>query len=363
MGHVIAISNVKGGVAKTSTASALGRCLSKLGHRVLLVDLDAQADLTISVGITQGGIAYGSKDLFAPGLLEKLGINNFIVPTVYENLDILPSKGEMDWYDRGLADSVNLGNLLRDLFESKLRARYDFIVMDCAPAINIHTLNALAAADLVIVPTQAEYFSANSLVKMMRIIRRVRQDSSPNLSYRILVNMFAQRTRVQRNIMEEFRKGFGENLFATYIEIDTKIRESQSARVPIVDYNPRSRAAIQYQNLAIDVLNFFTKKASAPTPKTVPPAENASIETEEASRAFCPFLGFKDDIKTVMNYASSLNHCHRARHQAIPKMEYQNSHCLTKAYLSCQLLQTRQKIELSAQLQEEQPKLWGRFKI
>lgn len=362
MGHVIAISNVKGGVAKTSTASALGRSLSKMGQRVLLADLDTQADLTTSVGITQGSIAYGSKDLFAPGLLEKVGINSFIVPTAYENLDILPSKGEMDWHDRGLSDSPNLGSLLKSLFKTELRAHYDFILMDCAPAINIYTLNALTAADLVIIPTQAEYFSANSLIKMMRITRRIRQEGNPDLDYRVLVCMFTQRTRIQRTVMEEFRRGFGENLFETYIEIDTKIRESQSAHVPIVDYNPRARGAIQYQNLAHEVLGLF-EKADQTSSAVAAPGENNSSQAEEASHAFCPFLGFRDDIKTVMNYASDLNYCHRAKRQAVPKLEHQASHCLTATYLSCPMLRTSKQIDLPAELNERPPSLWNRLKF
>ncbi len=356
MAHVIAVSNVKGGVAKTSTSSALGRALSKMGYRVLLADLDAQADLTISVGITLGSVAYGSKELFTPGLLEKLGINNFILPTAYEKLDILPSKGEIDWYDKGLANAND--HLLSDVFENKFKTRYDFIIMDCAPAINVYALNALIAADLVVIPTQAEYFSANSLIKMMRIIRHIRQNGRPDLAYRVLVTMFVPRTRIQRTVMEEFRNGFGENLFSTYIEIDTKIRESQSAHVPILDYKPVSRGAIQYQNLALEVLGFFKQPTQ---PISAPLTEQKTARSEETSLAFCPFLGFKDDLKTVMNYPSDLNHCHRASKPSIPKLSHQTSHCLSRSYLGCPMLQTSKKISLPGELQERPPSLWNKF--
>jgi chromosome partitioning protein len=358
MGHVIAISNVKGGVAKTSTSSALGRSISKLGYSVLLVDLDAQADLTTSVGIAQSNVAYGTKDLFSPGLLEKLGINNFILPTIYEKLDIMPSKGEIDWYDKGLAEAND--SLLKDLFDTKLRERYDFIVMDCAPAINIYALNALTAADLVIVPTQAEYFSANSLIKMMRIIRHVRQRGRPELAYRVLVTMYVSRTRIQQTVMEEFRKGFGENLLDSYIEIDTKIRESQSAHIPIVDYKPISRGSIQYQNLCREVMEYFKQNDKQPQ-QDIPPAEQATTKNEDALQAFCPFLGFKDDIKTVMNYPSDLNHCHRASKAGVPKLEHQTTNCLTQSYLACPMLKTSKKIALLPELQERPPSLWNRI--
>lgn len=355
MGHVIAVSNVKGGVAKTSTSSALGRALSKIGHSVLLVDLDAQADLTTSVGIQQGNVPYGTKDLFTPGLLEKLGINNFLLATNYEKLDILPSKGEIDWYDKGLANANE--NLLKDLYEAKLRARYDFIIMDCAPAINVYALNALTAADLVIIPTQAEYFSANSLIKMMRIIKHVRQNGRADLAYRVLVTMYVPRTRIQRTVMEEFSRGFGDNMFETYIEIDTKIRESQSAHIPIMDYKPVSRGAIQYQNLAREVLTFFKQ----PGKPSVSLTEQTSTATEEKGQLFCPFLGFKDDLKTVMNYPSDLNYCHRANKPAIPKLGHQTSHCLTRSYLGCPMLRTSKQMPLPVELHERPPRLWDKL--
>ncbi len=353
MGHVIAVSNVKGGVAKTSTTSALGRALSKMGYSILLVDLDAQADLTVSVGIYLSSVAYSTKDLFIPGLLEKLGVNNFIMPTSYEKLDLMPSKGDIDWYDKGLANAN--GSLLKDLFESKLRERYDFIIMDCAPAINIYALNALTAADLVIIPTQAEYFSANSLIKMMRIVKHARQNGNPNLAYRVLVTMFVPRTRLQATVMEEFRKGFGENLCDTYIGIDTKIRESQSAHIPIIDYKPNSRGAIQYQSLAREVLNFFDE----PIGKYMPPSEQKS--QREESEAACPFLGMKNDIKTIVNYPSDQNHCHRARQPAAPKLSHQTAYCLTQAFPACPMLQTSKRIALPAELQERPPSLWNKL--
>lgn len=355
MAHVIAISNVKGGVAKTSTSSALGRAISKMGYSVLLVDLDAQADLTTSVGITQSSVAYGTKDLFTPGLIDKLGVKNFIIPTIYEKLDIMPAKGEIDWYDKGLAEAND--HLLSELFDSKLRSRYDYIVMDCAPAINVYALNALTAADLVIVPTQAEFFSANSLIKMMRIIRHVRQNRKADLAYRVLVTMYVQRTRIQRTVMEEFRNGFGENLFGTYIEIDTKIRESQSAHIPIIDYKPISRGALQYQNLALEVLAFFKQ----PVQSSISLTERKTAKTEESAQTFCPFLGFKDDLKTVMNYPSDLNHCHRASKAAPPKLGHQTTHCLTQSYLACPMLQTSKKISLPTELQERPPSLWNKL--
>lgn len=361
MGHVVAISNVKGGVAKTSTASALGRSLSKMGQRVLLIDLDAQADLTTSVGITQGGIAYGSKDLFAPSLVEKVGIKSFILPTVYANLDILPSKSDMDWHSNIFPDDPNISNILKNLIDASLRERYGFILIDCAPAANLQTLNALTAADLVIIPTQAEYFAANSLIKMMRIARRIRQETNNKLDYRVLVSMYAKRTRLQQTVMEEFRKGFGENLFETFIEIDTKIRESQSAHVPIIDYKPRSRGAIQYQNLADEVLDFFGKSGKTSRPVAAP-AEKISAQAEETSHAFCPFLGFRDDIKTVMNYASALNYCHRAKRKAVPTLEHQDSHCLTASYTTCPMLRTNKQIDLPAELNEKPPSIWDRLK-
>ena len=139
---------------------------------------------------------------------------------------------------------------------------YDYILLDCPPALGAITLNALSAADLLIIPTQAEYFSAYALRNMMGTIRRVRQESNPNLAYRILVTLLDRRNRTHRNIFEQLQATFGQGVFTTVIEIDTKLRESPMAGVPITQYKPTSRGSQQYRVLAQELIEYAKEEAS-----------------------------------------------------------------------------------------------------
>ncbi|MGB8981636.1 MAG: ParA family protein, partial [Anaerolineales bacterium] len=139
---------------------------------------------------------------------------------------------------------------------------YDYILLDCPPALGAITLNALSAADLLIIPTQAEYFSAYALRNMMGTIRRVRQESNPNLAYRILVTLLDRRNRTHRNIFEQLQATFGQGVFTTVIEIDTKLRESPIAGVPITQYKPASRGSQQYRVLAQELIEYAKEEAN-----------------------------------------------------------------------------------------------------
>jgi chromosome partitioning protein len=133
---------------------------------------------------------------------------------------------------------------------------YDYIILDCPPALGAITQNALAAADLLLIPTQAEYFSAYALRNMMTLIRRIREEHNPNLAYRILVTMLDKRNRTHRNIHDQLRSTFGEGVFNTVIEIDTKLRESPIAGLPITRYKPGSRGSTQYRVLAQELMEY-----------------------------------------------------------------------------------------------------------
>jgi chromosome partitioning protein len=359
MSYVIAISNVKGGVAKTSTAIALGRGLSKMGYRVLLVDLDPQADLTLSVGINLEAVSYSSKDFFIPGILKKINISHFLLKTSYENLDILPSNGEVLWNDQRLADFDGSKHVLKAALKIEDEAAYNFVVIDCPPAISTSTISALMAANLLIIPTQAEYFSANSLMKMISVIRHVREDGNPELKYKVLVTMLDLRNRIQRTALEEFRKGFKENLLKTVIVIDTKIRESHTFRVPIVDYKPNSRGATQYMALVAEIIE-TQAEIQHPTPATTLELLE-EVQTEETNKVRCPFLGLKDDLNSMTDYPSPENYCHRAKPNASPKLDYQRENCLSGIYLACPMLKTRAEQPLPAHLQEHSPNIWQKL--
>ena len=260
MSYIIAVSNEKGGVAKTTSTLSLGSALAELNHRVLLIDLDPQANLSLALGLETGEAELTSANV----LIENVSIKSAIRKTEVANLDLVSSNSRIENAEQYLPMRSNYLSTLRNSFLSGSLA-YDYVLMDCPPALGAITLNALAAADLLIIPTQAEYFSAYALRNMMGSIRRIRQDSNPNLAYRILVTLLDRRNRTHRNIFDQLQTTFGQGVFTTVIEIDTKLRESPIAGMPITQYRPTSRGSQQYRVLAQELTEYVKEEASRQT--------------------------------------------------------------------------------------------------
>jgi chromosome partitioning protein len=251
------MSNEKGGVAKTTSTLSLGAALAELEHRVLLVDLDPQANLSLALGLESGDVEFSSASV----LIDNTPIKTAIRRTEVDNLDIVPSNLRIETAEQFLPMRTHHMSILRHALQA-VPLPYDFIVLDCPPALGTITLNALTAADLLIIPTQAEYFSAYALRNMMGTIRRVRQESNPNLAYRILVTLLDRRNRTHRNIFEQLQATFGQGVFTTVIEVDTKLRESPIAGVPITQYKPTSRGSQQYRVLAQELIEYAKEEAT-----------------------------------------------------------------------------------------------------
>ena len=249
---IIAISNEKGGVAKTTTTISLGAALTDQGQRVLLIDLDAQANLTLSLGFEPGEAERTSSDI----MLDGAPLLSARRKTDVDNLDLIPSSSRIETSEQFLPVRTNYTTILQRAITSAANMPYDYIILDCPPALGAITQNALAAADLLLIPTQAEYFSAYALRNMMTLIRRIREADNPNLAYRILVTMLDKRNRTHRNIHEQLRATFGEGVFNTVIEIDTKLRESPIAGLPITRYKPGARGSTQYRVLAQELMEY-----------------------------------------------------------------------------------------------------------
>ena len=248
----IAVSNEKGGVAKTTTTISLGAALVDQGLRVLLIDLDAQANLTLSLGFEPGEAERTSSDI----MLDGASLLSARRKTDVENLDLIPSSSRIETSEQFLPVRTNYTTILQHAITSTPNLPYDYIILDCPPALGAITQNALAAADLLLIPTQAEYFSAYALRNMMTLIRRIREADNPNLAYRILVTMLDKRNRTHRNIHEQLRATFGEGVFNTVIEIDTKLRESPIAGLPITHYKSSARGSTQYRVLAQELMEY-----------------------------------------------------------------------------------------------------------
>jgi len=245
MSFKIAIANEKGGVAKTTSAVSLAGALAELGKKVLVVDLDPQANLTLALGHKpkQGQLSITNI------LLNSENITKVIKTTSIENLDLIPSNADLGVAERFLPVRQNHDTILRNTIGNFLD--YDYIIFDCPPALGSITHNALTAADLLIIPTQAEYFSAYALKNMMTAIRQVRSKNNPALIYRVLVTMFDKRNRTHRTLWDQLYATFGKDgLLDTIVEMDTKLRESPIIGIPIMYYVSKSRSAEQYRALA-----------------------------------------------------------------------------------------------------------------
>jgi chromosome partitioning protein len=247
----IAISNEKGGVAKTTTTLSLGAALVELGNRVLLIDLDAQANLTLALGFEPGENENTSSNV----MLDNIPLLEVAKKTDVEKLDLIPSSSRIEISEQFLPVRTNYITILQKAIRT-VNLPYDYIILDCPPALGAITKNALAAADLLLIPTQAEYFSAYALRNMMSLIRNIREMDNPNLAYRILVTMMDRRNRTHRNIHEQLRATFGEGVFNTVIEMDTKLRESPIAGLPITHYKSGARGSTQYRVLAQELIEY-----------------------------------------------------------------------------------------------------------
>jgi chromosome partitioning protein len=256
MTYIVAISNEKGGVAKTTTTLSLGAALAESGQKILLVDLDPQANLTLALGFEANQAAVTSSHI----LIESAPLMSARLKTDVDNLDLIASHSTIEGAEQFLPVRTNYASTLKRAFEGAAPLPYDYILLDCPPFLGAITTNALSAADLLLIPTQAEYFSAYALRNMMSMIRRIRQDANSELGYRILITMLDRRNRTHRNIQEQLQSTFGDGLFKTVIEIDTKLRESPIAGQPITRYRPGTRGALQYRELAQELMEYVKEK-------------------------------------------------------------------------------------------------------
>jgi chromosome partitioning protein len=253
---IIAIANEKGGVAKTTTALSLGGGLVEAGKTVLLIDLDVQGDLTVALGISPTDETKSVHDLFMDGK----DIQSLSIETGIPKLFLLPANSDLFELEKTLNSTSDGDTRLRE-YLSKSNMSCDFVLIDCPPHLGSLTMNALTAADLIIMPTQAEYFSIYALRGMMKIIKELREKVNPNLTYRLLITQFDGRNKIHRTMSEHLQKVFGAGVLTSHIEIDTKLRESQIAGMPIIFHSPKCRSAMQYRALSQEILNYAQEKA------------------------------------------------------------------------------------------------------
>ncbi|RPH63242.1 MAG: ParA family protein [Chloroflexi bacterium] len=257
MTYTIAISNEKGGVAKTTTTYSLGAVLAENGKSVLLIDLDQQGNLTLATGIEPNDTLLNSSSAV---LLNGLSIEKAIRKTATPKMDIVPSNSKIGEAEQLLPVRTNYPFILKETLKN---IQYDFVLLDCPPSMGAIVANAFTAANLLIIPTQAEYFSAYALRDMMTQIRRIRRETNPGLAYRILITLLDLRNRAHRTIREQLQQAFGIGLFDTVIEIDTRLRESPIIGLPITQYRPNSRGSQQYRVLAQELMDYVQQQENS----------------------------------------------------------------------------------------------------
>jgi chromosome partitioning protein len=250
MGRVIAIASQKGGVGKTTTAINLGACLAQEGRRSLLIDVDPQGNATSGLGVNGND----SRLTIYEALLGQSDLRESVVPTALANMDLIPAGQRLSGAEVELVGLMARETRLKNSI-APLRDEYDYILVDGPPSLGLLTVNALTAADSVLIPLQCEYLALEGLTQLIGAIRLVQDHLNPSLRIEgVLLTMFDARLNLSQQVADEARKFFAERVYKTVIPRNVRLSEAPSFGKPIVLYDPHSSGADSYRDLAKEVI-------------------------------------------------------------------------------------------------------------
>ena len=251
MGRVIAIANQKGGVGKTTTAVNLSACLAEKGKKVLIIDMDPQGNTTSGLGVDKNSLDNTLYEM----LIGDAEPKDVILPDVFENLDMIPANGNLAGAEIELFSVENREYLLKDHID-KIKKKYDFIILDCPPSLNILTVNSMTSANSVIVPIQCEYYALEGLSQLIYTVDLVKERLNHKLKIEgVVFTMYDVRTNLSNQVVENVRDNLHQNIFKTVIPRNVRLAEAPSFGLPINVYDPKCSGADTYRRLADEVIS------------------------------------------------------------------------------------------------------------
>ena len=267
MGKIFSLCNQKGGVGKTTTAVNLATCLAQLEKKILLVDIDPQGNATSGLGLNKNEIPAGSYEL----LSGEISISEVILDTCVTNLNIVPSNSNLAGAEIELIDHDKREYILKEVLE-RVRHQYDFVLIDCPPSLGLLTINALVASDGMLIPLQCEYYALEGLGQLIQTFQLVREKLNQDLEVSgVILTMADFRTNLTQQVIEDVRSHFQEKVFKTVVPRSVKMSEAPSFGKPIALYDPHSRGAKCYEEIAKEFLARFARN------------EKRSVDSEIAS--------------------------------------------------------------------------------
>ncbi|MCG8639540.1 MAG: AAA family ATPase [Desulfobacterales bacterium] len=250
MTQIISIANQKGGVGKTTTAVNLSAALAKIGKKVLLVDCDSQANATTGMGIDKPSLEHS----LYQGLIGDVGVNEIILPTVLPKLMMVPANIDLIGFEIEMVSADGREQKLKELL-APLDGRFDYIIIDCPPALSLLTLNAFTASDSVVIPLQSEFYALEGLGQLLNTIKRVKSSYNPGLKIKgILLTMYDRRTNLSQNVVDDAKKYFKNMVFKTKIPRNVKLGEAPSYGLPVILYDKQSQGSKSYIAFARELL-------------------------------------------------------------------------------------------------------------